>query len=141
MSFLSTLKFTAFVGIRLSPAERRRSRLIENLQDQLVLLNNPAYSRTRSKWVKDEQGKRLIQRETPVRPWWRDMPDGQIAFFVKSGLKKVEFKKGQSAILVENKDALPALIEGLIEAVRKGELDALLAPPEEKRGVPLKKAA
>lgn len=69
------------------------------------------------------------------------MPDGRLAFVVKTGLKKVEFKKGQSAILVENKDDLPALINGLIEAVRVGELDALLLPPEEKRGVPQRKAA
>ncbi len=141
MSFLSTLKFTTIVDTRPSPVERRRTRLIGNLNDQLVRLNNPAYARTRSKWVKDEQGKRLIQRDVPVRPWWRDMPDGQVAFYVKTGLKKVEFKKGQSAILVESKDALPVLINGLIEAVRKGELDALLTPLEEKRGVPLKKAA
>jgi hypothetical protein len=141
MSFLSTLRFTTIVDTRPSPVERRRMRLIENLNDQLLRLNNPAYARTRSKWVKDEQGKRLIHREVPVRPWWREMPDGQIAFYVKTGLKKVEFKKGQSAIPLESKDALPKVINGLIGAVRMGELDALLTPLEEKRGVPQKKAA
>lgn len=141
MSFISTLKFTTIVDSRPSPLERRRMRLIENLKNQLIRLSDPAYTQTHSKWFKDEQGKKLIQREVPVRPWWREMPDGQIAFYVKTGLKKIEFKKGQSAILVESKDALPKVINGLIEAVRKGELDALLTPPEEKRGVPLKKAA
>ena len=141
MTFLSSLKFTAIQDTRPSPIERRRMRLVENLKQQIIRLNDPSHALTSTKWVKDEQGKRLIQRVNPVRPWWREMPDGRLAFVVKTGLKKVEFKKGQSAILVENKDDLPALINGLIEAVRVGELDTLLLPPEEKRGVPQRKAA
>ena len=141
MSFLSTLKFTTIVDMRPSALERRRTRMIENLNDQLVRLNDPTYTLTHSKWVNGEQGKQLLQKVVPVRPWWREMPDGRIAFCVKTGLKKIEFKKGQSAILLESKDALPVLINGLIEAVRKGELDSLLTPPEEKRGVPQKKVA
>ena len=126
MSFLSTLKFTTIVDKRPSPIERRRIRLVENLKQQIVVISNPKHTMTRTKWVKDEQGKRLIERAVPVRPWWREMPDGRLAFVVKTGLKKVEFKKGQSAILVESKDALPALIEGLIDAANKGEFDKFL---------------
>ncbi len=141
MTFLSTLKFTDVQDVRPSPVERRRMRLIENLKQQLIRLNDPTLTQTRSKWVKVGEEKRLLERILPVRPWWRELPDGRLAFCVKSGLKKVEFKKGQTAIVVENKDALPALINGLIEAVRKGELDALLITQEERRGVPQRKAA
>lgn len=141
MTFLSSLKFAALHDFRPSPPERRRMRLIENLKNQLILIDEPSHCLTRSKWIKDGQQKRLIQKTVPVRPWWREMPNGQFAFFIKSGLKKVEFKKGQSAILVESKVALPSLINGLIEAVRSGELDALLTSTEERRGVPQKKAA
>jgi len=43
--------------------------------------------------------------------------------------------------VVENKHALPALINGLIEALGNGEIDALITPTEEKRTMPQKKAA
>jgi hypothetical protein len=135
MTFLSTLKFTAIQDTRPSPIERRRMRLIDNLKQQLLRLNDPTLAQTRSKWVKEGQDKRLVERVLPVRPWWRELPDGRLAFFVKSGLRKVEFKKGQTAIVVENKDAMPALINGLIEAVRNGEMDQFLI--DEKRIVPV----
>jgi hypothetical protein len=139
MSFLTTLKFTTIQDVRPSPIERRRMRLVENLKQQIVRLRDPTHALTSAKWVKDDQGKRLIERVVPVRPWWREMPDGSLAFVVKTGLKMVEFKKGQSAILVENKDALPALIEGLIDAANKGEFDQFLhqgrevIPPQRKK--------
>jgi hypothetical protein len=141
MTFLSTLKFTTIQDTRPSPVERRRMRLIENLNQQLIRLNDPALVQTRSKWVKEGQEKRLVERVRPVRPWWRELPDGRLAFFVKSGLKKVEFKKGQTAIVVENKDALPALINGLIEAVRNGEFDLFLEREQAKTTPPRKNAA
>jgi len=130
--FLSTLKFTALENHRPSPLERRRAKLVEQLSDQLIRLDDPSYAKTRSKWLKDEQGKRLIERVIPVRPWWQETADGRLAFFVKSGLKKVEFKKGQTAIVVDNKAALPALIKGLIAAVQGGELDQFLTVEHER---------
>jgi hypothetical protein len=126
MSFLNTLKFTAFQDARPSPVERRRAKLIQKLKDQLIRLDDPTYAQSRTKWVKSAEGKRLIEQSVPVRPWWRELPDGRLAFFVKSGLKKIEFKKGQTAIVVEGKDVLPPLINGLIETVRKGEMDQFL---------------
>lgn len=141
MTFLSTLTFTAIQEARPSPIERRRMRLVENLKQQVVRLNDPTYALTSAKWVKDDQGKRLVERVTPVRPWWREMPDGRLAFFVKTGLKKIEFKKGQSAILVESKDALSALIDGLIDAAKKGEFDQFLDDGKHVSSPQRKKAA
>lgn len=141
MTFLSSLKFTAIQDVRPSSVERRRMRLVENLKHQIVRLKDPTHALTSTKWVKDEQGKRLIERVVPVRPWWREMPDGRLAFFVKTGLKKVEFKKGQSAILVESKNALPALIDGLIDAAQKGEFDQFLNDDREIAAPQRKKVA
>jgi hypothetical protein len=38
-------------------------------------------------------------------------------------LKPIEFKKGKAAIAVPSLDRLPSVIDTLIAAVRKGELD------------------
>ncbi len=139
MTFLSTLKFTTEAETIHSPIERRRARLIENLQDQLIRVDDVAYAKTRSRWVKDAHGKRLIEKQIPVRPWWRSLPDGRLAFFVKTGLKKVEFKKGLTAIVVDDRTALPALTTGLISAVHDGEFDTYFKTPDEKRLAPAKR--
>lgn len=141
MTFLSTLKYTAEAEAKPSPIERQRARLIANLQDQLIRLEDPLHARTQTKWVKDAQGKRLVEREIPVKPWWRSLPDGRVAFAVKTGVRKIEFRKGQTAISVDNKTALPALINGLITAAQNGEFDAFFKTPDPKRLVPAKKAA
>lgn len=141
MSFLSSLKFTAALDTQPSPIEKKRAKLIANLRDQLIRLENPLHGKTRMHWVKEGSEKRLAEKRTPIRPWWRETIDGQIAFYVRSGLKKVEFDKGMTAILVPNVAALPALINGLIEATEKGELDHLFAPQEEQRKIPRKKVA
>ena len=43
-------------------------RLVENLKQQIIRLNNPSNVLTSTQWVKDEQGKRLIERAEAVRP-------------------------------------------------------------------------
>ena len=141
MTFLTSLKFTALDDTRPSIVERRRIKLIENLRDQLSLLNDPAHAKIRAKWVKDGEEKSYKERTIPVRPWWREMPDGKVMLFVRSGLKKIEFKKGQSAILVESKDKLPELISNLIAAVGAGELDIFIQEKEEPTQAARKKAA
>jgi hypothetical protein len=140
MTFLSSLKFTSVLETKPSALERHRARLVENLKDQMTRLANPLHAKTRTKWVKDEQGKRLIEQMTPVRPWWRETVDSQVAFSVRVGLKKVEFQKGMTAILVPSVKELPSLIEGLIKAVNDGELDQLLVPKEGQK-VPQRKRA
>lgn len=137
MSFLNSLKFTA--DNQPSPIERKRAKLISNLKDQLTRLENPHHAKIRMQWVKGDGEKRLVEKRTPVRPWWRETIDGQVAFFVRSGLKKVEFEKGMTAILIPNLAALPALIQGLIEATEQGELHHLIAPKDEQRKAPRKK--
>ena len=141
MTFLSSLKFTSALEIKASPLERQRARLIANLKDQLTRLENNQHAKTRMKWVKDGQEKRLIEKRTPVRPWWKETTDGQVAFCVRVGLKKIEFQKGMTAILVPSQNELPTLIEGLIKAVSDGELDHLLMPKEGQKVPTRKKAA
>jgi hypothetical protein len=141
MSFLSTLKYTSILDSKPSALERQRARLVANLKDQLIRLEDPLHSKSRTKWVKEGLEKQLIEKQTPIRPWWRETVDGQIAFTVRAGLKKIEFQKGMTAILLPSKQELPSLINGLIKAVSDGELDHLLTPKEGQKVPQRKKAA
>jgi hypothetical protein len=62
-----------------------------------------------------------------VLPWWRVDANGSYVFFVPLGSKPIEFEKGKNAIAVPSLDKIPMIINILITAVRKGELDEQLA--------------
>jgi hypothetical protein len=140
MTFLKTLTFTDALDAKPSPILKKRARLLANLREQLSLLNDPTLCKLRTRWIKTDEGKRLMQQNIPVRPWWRDTIDGQYLFFVKSGLKKVEFEKGKAGIVVPDKESITSLIKGLMEATQRGELDILLQE-KDRQAVPTRKRA
>jgi len=141
MSFLNTLTFTNALEAKPSPLQRKRATLVRNLKEQLTLLNTPSLVRTRTKRIEMDGQKHSVEIEIPVRPWWKETLDGKLTFFLKSGLKRVQFENGQSAILVSNKEALPGLINGLIKAVEQGDLDNLIMDRTEVKPVLRKKVA
>lgn len=141
MTFLNTLTFTNALETKPSPLQRKRASLVRNLKDQLKLLNDPNLVKSRSKRVETDGHKEVVELSIPVRPWWRETIDGKLTFFLKSGLKRIEFEKGQTAILVPNKEALPGLINGLIKAVEQGELDNLIVDKTEMKPIQRKKVA
>ena len=141
MTFLHTLTFTNALEAKPSPLQRKRASLVRNLKDQLTLLNNPNLVKSRIKRVEKDGQKEVVELRIPVRPWWRETIDGKLTIFLKSGLKRVEFEKGQTAILVPNKEALPGLINGLIKAVEQGELDNLIVDKTEMKPIQRKKVA
>ena len=141
MTFLNTLTFTNALEAKPSPLQRKRATLVRNLKDQLILLDNPNLVKTRTRRVETDGRKHYEQVQIRVRPWWRETIDGKLTFFIKSGLKRIEFAKGQTAILVQNKEALPSLINGLIKAVENGELDGLLTDKNDAKTIVRKKAA
>lgn len=141
MTFLNTLTFTNALEAKPSPLQRKRNALVRNLKDQLLLLENPNLFKTRTRRVETDGHKQTVEVQIRVRPWWRETSDGKLTFFLKSGLRRIAFEKGQTAILVSNKEALPSLINGLITAVDSGELDNLLTDKNEVRAVVRKKAA
>lgn len=139
MGFLQSLTFTTLDSSKSSEIARKRVRLADSLSEQLARYETPNLTKTRKKWVSVNGEKHLHEVTIPVRPWWRITDDGKIAFFMKSGLKKIEFESGKAAILVPSSDDLPILIKGLIAATERGELDHLLSAQEQKndeRGVP-----
>ena len=127
MSILKSLTFTTVPKIGANPTLDRRAKVIERLEEQKLLLNDPTYTRTIRSSVKKDGERTVVEKHQRVLPWWRPGQNGTYAFFVRSGLKPIEFERGKAAIAVASLDMLPAVIDTLITAVRNGELDEALA--------------
>jgi hypothetical protein len=127
MSALRSLTFTTIPRIVVNPTLDRRSRIIERLEEQKLLLNDPKYVRTVRTWVKKDGYVTPLDRQQRVLPWWRVNTDGSYVFLVRWGGKPIEFEKGKNAIAVPSFNKIPLVIDILITAVRNGELDAQLA--------------
>ena len=127
MAVLKSLTFTALPQPGTNPTLDRRTRVIERLEEQKRLLNDPDYTRTVRTWVKKDGEKTAVEKHQRVLPWWRSAPNGAFVLFIRAGQKPIEFEKGKSAIAVASLDKLPSVIDTLIAAVRNGELDEQLA--------------
>jgi len=141
MSNLKSLKFTAVPKVENNPALNRRRTLIERLEEQKLLIDNPAYTRIVQSWTKKDGDKVLVEKRLKLHPWWRIDENGVIILFVKHGWKRIEFEKGKAGIVVGAKDKLPGVIDTLIGAIRAGELDPILEQAKTARPAPKKKAA
>jgi hypothetical protein len=127
MSALKSLTFTTLPKIGANPILDRRTNMIARLEAQKLLLNDPNYIRTVRTWVKKDGRLTLVEKQQRVLPWWRVDANGSYVFFVPLGSKPIEFEKGKNAIAVPSLDKIPMIINILITAVRKGELDEQLA--------------
>jgi hypothetical protein len=127
MSALKSLTFTTLPKIGANPILDRRTNMIARLEEQKLLLNDPNYIRTVRTWVKKDGRLTLVEKQQRVLPWWRVDANGSYVFFVPLGSKPIEFGKGTNAIAVPSLDKIPMIINILITAVRKGELDEQLA--------------
>ena len=127
MSFIKTLKLTPVAGAKPDPVVRRRESMAARLQDQLARIGDDRHVRVKQRWMRSDGGERqLTERQVAIRPWWRQQRDGSVIFTLKVGMKRIELEKGKAGIVLPTADELPKLIEGLIAAVGRGELDAHL---------------
>ena len=127
MGALKSLTFTTLPKIGANPILDRRTNMIARLEEQKLLLNDPNYIRTVRTWVKKDGRLTLVEKQQRVLPWWRVDANGSYVFFVPLGSKPIEFEKGKNAIAVPSLDKIPMIINILITAVRRGELDEQLA--------------
>ena len=128
MNILKSLTFTTVPKIGANPVLDRRAKVVERLEEQKLLLKDPTYKRTVRSSVKKDGERTIVEKHQRVLPWWRSVPNGTYAFFIRSGFKPIEFDKGgKTAIAVPSLDKLPSVIDTLITAVRNGELDEQLA--------------
>jgi len=125
---LKNLTFTeAPTNAGRDPILTRRQKLIERLEGQISLAKNPDFAPKVKRWVKDDQGNRkLTETAKRISPWWVTDQKGDVYLTVKSGLKRLEFEKGKTAIKVGASSKLQSVLQSLVEATKSGELDTLL---------------
>lgn len=128
-TLLSTLKIIDRPKIDAKPPILgKRMKLIDRLEEQLAMakamLDKTPFEAFREKSVKDpETGERkTIRKRRSVRPWYYDSNE-HYYIEIKVGLKAIELEKGKTAIDVGAKEKLPDVINTIIQAVEKGELD------------------
>lgn len=126
---LKTLTFTeAPANAGRDPVLARRQKLVDRLEEQINLVKNPNFAPKVKRWIADEAGNRKLTETTKrVTPWWVTDQKGDVYLTVKSGLKRIEFEKGKTAIKVGALSKLEGVLQTLVEATRSGAMDALMA--------------
>jgi hypothetical protein len=131
MSYLAKLTVTQLKRPQgLTPQEARRTKLIAKLEEQLALAQalskGERYLITKPAWTRDPDGNRVrVQRERQVRPWWWSEGEG-VCMVMRYGARQLELVKGKRGIMIATPGMLPGAINTLIQAVRAGELDAVI---------------
>lgn len=132
-SILKSLSLSVIPTInRMSAEQHRRTKLISKLMEQKQIAQSDRdgseLSVTRRKWVKNEQGEKvLVDAPKRIKRWWMTDADGQCLLVIRYGNKVIELEKGKAAIVVGKPDNLLHTLDKIIEAVNAGELDAHLA--------------
>ena len=109
-----------------------RQKLVDRIADQIALAeaskNGQAFQRVKFRRVRDLENDEITEMpvRTRVRPWWTTDKDGSILLWIKYGNQVLELQKGKAAIRIKTRDELIGTLETVCNAVRAGELDALL---------------
>jgi hypothetical protein len=128
MSHLKSLTLTiAPYQKERDPKLIRRQRLIERLEEQQKLVDDPNFTVLVRRWIKDLEGvKQPIDRQRRIKPWWKADANGSLVLILKNGLKTIEIEKGKPGIVVGPPARLEPILGTLIAATKAGELDAAL---------------
>lgn len=128
MTILKSLNLiVAPTNARMSPKLRRRQSLIERLEEQKALAQDPQFKIMKRRWIKDANGiKQPIDIQKRIKPWWRADATGSLYLTLKSGLKTLVLDKGMTAVAVGSEGKLEAVLDALLAAAKAGELDGAL---------------
>ena len=142
-SILKSFTFVPQPKISSDPLTIKRERMVSRLEDQKKLLADPTFVRRVKRWERKENGEKvLIEKPLRTSRWWQADQNGAYLLTVKVGSKRIEFEKGEAAIVVPSIDKLPTVIDTLIKAVRAGELDEQLNQSSKfGRPIPSRKVA
>src|SRR5215510_15106513 len=100
MPILKSLTFTALPARSHDPALSRRAKLVERLEEQKTLLQNPSHVRTLRRWAGKGDERRQVEKQQRVRRWWRTDPTGGVVMSLYHGARPIEFEKGKAGIAV-----------------------------------------
>jgi len=140
MSILKKLKLSNAAPTHVADTKQNaRAKLLHHLLEQKAVaeaeLAGNAYSATKVVFRTGENGQR-VRAEAPRhvrRGWFRDA-SGLLFFQARYGNKPLDLGKGMTSIEIGSLDALPPVLDVLMEATSNGELDeALTAAAAERR--------
>lgn len=123
-------------------AETRRKSgrevVLDALQHQIALLNDPNYTVERVRYAKGADGYSRKPVAAPPKPWWWTASDSTKMVQIKYGSSSiVEIEPGKPTIVVgkTDKDVIKVL-EQVADAIKAGALDAQIdaAKAKAKRG-------
>ena len=129
MEMLKKLKFVQYKpNTTNNPQLDRRRKLLDKLDEQIMLAQNRDFKATRLKLTTDAAGNR-VRVEVPkrVRRWWSIAADGKIQLTIRYGSKPIEFQKGMCAIELNTEAEVLGTLETVKRSVAASEFDALLA--------------
>jgi len=129
MTVLNTLTFTKYsVPTNAESVTKRRNKLLEKIDEQILLATDDTYTPTKRVNTTDADGNtRVIDKPKRIKRWWSTQTDGKVLLTVRYGARAIEFQKDNDAIEVASVEALPAMLQTVRQAVAEGELDELLA--------------
>ena len=127
MSVLKGLKLTAAPKRTNDPLEKRLQKMIQQLEQQRALAENPNHTKTKYHWKMGDDGNReQISVSKTIKRWWYKDAKGDVLIVLRYGSRMLEIDKGKSAIIVGAMDNLTPVINQLIDAVAAGELDSAI---------------
>src|SRR5881227_31305 len=83
-STLKSLTFTTLPKVGANPTLDRREKVVARLEEQKLLLNDSAYTRTVRRIVNKDGERTQIENQQRVLPWWRPSGSGSYVFFVRA---------------------------------------------------------
>jgi hypothetical protein len=129
MTVLNTLTFTKYtVPNNADPVSKRRNKLLDKIDEQILLATDDTYTPIKRVNTTDEHGNtRLIEKPTRVKRWWSVQTDGKVLLTERYGARAIEFQKGKDAIEIQSATKLADMLRTVRHTVADGELDELLA--------------
>jgi hypothetical protein len=130
------LKFSDVKRPLVSESRRKTGRevVLEGIQHQIALLNDPSYRKESTKYVKDEKGNSTRKVVTaPPRPWYWKGNDSMLVQIKYGHGTIVEIEPGKPTIVAgaDTKSVLAVLTQ-VADAIKAGKLDAQIATAREQ---------
>lgn len=129
MSVLKSLNFVSPSEEAKTPLDRARSKLIDNLNQQIALSEDRQQFKIRRQWKIVDGEKQLIERKIPIRPWWEEKSDGQIHLRIRNGVRILELEKGKPTIRANDLTEMREILTKLITVTKNGALNEFLSSP------------
>jgi hypothetical protein len=128
---LSDLKIVALRSAATAdPVQRRRRKMIVQLERQRSLALDHDYTVPRTRWVNAVDGTtQPITAPKRVKRWWRVDPMGSYFLVLRYGNRILRLAEHGNAVEVGEWANMVPVLDTLVAAVAAGELDQALMPP------------